>query len=245
MREMGASNLPDAPSPSLKNQGYRPRESSSPNIPVQKKPSKTAPQISFAPNETGFYFIPFGGFVFGDDIQGKDSSYPWDLINADVEVGSNLGLRFGYTWKYFYLEERISHYRATIEKYIPPDISPTSVHGEIKSLNFQQSLGFRVPISENIRINLGGGVGLTKQKLAFNFTAQTNVTEGPTTPSTNGFGNVPDEWLLTYDAILGLEYQPFDHLLTGINYRWMRVEEMDHFEARDLHLLELSLGVLF
>lgn len=234
MREMGASNLPDAPSPSLKNQGYRPRESSSPNIPVQKKPSKIAPQISFASNETGFYFLPFCGFVLGDDIQGKDSSLPWHLINADVEVGSNLGLRFGYTWKYFYLEERISHHRATIEKHIPPVISPISVHGEMKSLNFQQSLGFRIPISENTRINLGAGVGLTKQKLAFHFN-----------PPLPGLGNVPDEWLLTYDAILGLEYQPFDHLLTGINYRWMRVEEMDHFEARDLHLLELSLGVLF
>ncbi|MDC0921112.1 hypothetical protein OAQ11_01620 [Opitutales bacterium] len=38
---------------------------------------------------------------------------------------------------------------------------------------------------------------------------------------------------------------PSEHFRVGLRYRWMKVEEMALFTARDLHLAELSLGYVF
>lgn len=38
---------------------------------------------------------------------------------------------------------------------------------------------------------------------------------------------------------------PSEHFRVGLRYRWMKVEEMTLFTARDLHLAELSLGYVF
>ncbi len=240
MLDLGASNLPEAPVISPKMQSYNSQPSAPPASSKDNFKAKTSTKSLTSKNENGIYFIPFLGISVNSDFNGA-----LPLVSGSVnhkfepDNGSSVGLRLGYAWKYFFLEERLSYLASDIKKSSPPDFSfliNRDLSGKINSLSFQQSLGFRIPITKNISVSLGGGVGLSKQEITINISPAL-----PIPLPENKF----DEWLLTYDAILGLEYQPFDHLLTGINYRWMRVEEMDHFEARDLHLLELSLGVLF
>ena len=240
MLDMGASNLPEAPVISPKMQSYNSQPSAPPASSKDNFKAKTSTKSLTSKNENGIYFIPFVGISVNSDFNG---ALPFVSVPVshkfEPDNGSSVGLRLGYAWKYFFLEERLSYLVSDIKERHSPDFSfsiERDLFGKINTLSFQQSLGFRIPITKDIRVSLGGGVGLSKQEITINIS--------PTLPiplPENKF----DEWLLTYDAILGLEYQPFDHLLTGINYRWMRVEEMDHFEARDLHLLELSLGVLF
>jgi len=241
MLDMGASNLPEAPVISPKMQSYN-SQLTAPSDPSQNNfKAKTPAKSLTSRNEKGIYFIPFVGISVNSDFNGAIPTTGLGPVNHKFEPdnGSSVGLRLGYTWKYFFLEERLSYLVSDIKERHSPDFSfsiERDLSGKINTLSFQQSLGCRIPITKDIRVSLSGGVGLSKQEITINIS--------PTLPiplPENKF----DEWLLTYDAILGLEYQPFDHLLTGINYRWMRVEEMDHFEARDLHLLELSLGVLF
>ena len=241
MLDMGASNLPEAPVISPKMQSYNSQPSAPPASSKDNFKAKTSTKSLTSKNENGIYFIPFVGISVNSDFNGAIPTTGLGPVDHKFEPnnGSSVGLRLGYTWKYFFLEERLSYLVSDIKERHSPDFSfsiERDLFGKINTLSFQQSLGFRIPITKDIRVSLGGGVGLSKQEITINIS--------PTLPiplPENKF----DEWLLTYDAILGLEYQPFDHLLTGINYRWMRVEEMDHFEARDLHLLELSLGVLF
>ena len=232
MRDMGAPNLSPTPSPVLPTPSNSYQYIEPYRTETTPATEETKEAIFNETNDQGMYFILFGGSFVHSDIEGSIASLA--LENVALEIGSAWGIRAGYAWKYFYLEERFSYCEAQIKRQTPNStFSSITINGQTNSLNFHQSLGFRIPVSKNLRLNLGGGIGLAKQQIEIAFS--------PSSVNSQDF----DEWLLTYDAILGLEYQPFDHLLTGINYRWMRVEEMDHFEARDLHLLELSLGVLF
>jgi hypothetical protein len=232
MRDMGAPNLSSTPSQILPPPSDSYQYTETDNIETTTTTKEIKEADFYETNDQGMYFIPFGGLLIPSDLEGSISNL--NLESVALETGSSWGVRMGYAWKYFYLEERFSYCEAQIKRQTPNStFSSITINGQTNSLNFHQSLGFRIPVSKNLRLNLGGGIGLAKQQIEIEFS--------PSSVNSQDF----DEWLLTYDAILGLEYQPFDHLLTGINYRWMRVEEMDHFEARDLHLLELSLGVLF
>ena len=102
---------------------------------------------SFEPN-TGFYFLPFGGLAMVDDF---------DLgVNTSIESkkGYSLGASFGYRWKYFYLEERISYAQAQLERFHNAGTS-TSVSGEISNLSFQQAIGLNFNFNEWFGVQIG------------------------------------------------------------------------------------------
>ena len=166
---------------------------------------------------------------------------PYTPINSalDSETGSSYGLRIGYSWKYFYLEERIGFNSLEIKSENPlPNISSYFLRGDLESLSFQQALGAKIPLSEKIFFNLGIGVGLSQKK--FNYSLSSLAPDG-----SNIFSGSLKDWALSYDAIFGLEFYHFSHLMAGINYRWAKIEEIDHFSAHDLHLIEGSLGFIF
>ena len=54
-----------------------------------------------------------------------------------------------------------------------------------------------------------------------------------------------EQRVFAYQLFSGFNLYPSDHLLVGLRYRWLMMEEMDSFSDRDLHLLELSLGYIF
>jgi len=241
MRDMGAANIPETPPPS----SYRTslKSTAPPSQQTIKFEEEALPPAPVS-NERGFYFIPFGGAMLTSDFKdikvSLTSSQPsYMLDTVEFKVGHSLGIRLGYSWKYFFLEERFSYLEADIKSQslnLGTTSSPIPAHfsGTSESLSFHQALGFRIPITEKLRINLGGGVGVSKQDIQYSISH----------PMLNLETN-EREWILSYDASLGLEYQPFAHFLTGINYRWIRIEGKEEIPAHEMHLIELSLGLLF
>ena len=240
MRAMGASQLPDAPPI---------KESTQSPISLRQKPIPISnDEIYFAQVDTenqeneqtesnrGLYLIPFYGFSIGYSGMGTINKpfFFWD-IDFESDTGSSYGLRVGYSWKYFYLEERVGFNSMEFKN---DSISgATSLSGELKSLSFQQALGAKIPLSKKIFFNLGIGVGMTQKESEYSIIHQEDS-------AVVDSDNLKD-WALSYDAIFGLEFYPFSHLMAGINYRWSRIEEIDHFSAHDLHLIEGSLGFIF
>ena len=148
-------------------------------------------------------------------------------------VGWSAGLRGGYQWDYFYLEERISFNRSSFKDTAITGGPPGQLikNAEAKGLSFHQSFGFKVPIGQSFALNLGAGVGMTKQEAKVVLSSIGEKTS--------------DDWIFSYDALLGFEIQLNEDFLVGANYRWMHIDKLDEFSERDLHLLELSLGVKF
>jgi hypothetical protein len=228
MRAMGASDLPtvntpnESPSFSEKNDFEEIEPKASKLNKNSKKKTSSLKKSSFEPN-TGFYFLPFGGLAMVDDF---------DLgVNTSIESkkGYSLGASFGYRWKYFYLEERISYAQAQLERFHNAGTS-TSVSGEISNLSFQQAIGLNFNFNEWSGVQIGLGGGITKSELSY---------------SAGVMSYEEDDWVFSYDGTIGIFFQPSGYFRGGINYRWLRTEDMDQFSGTDMHLIELALGLQF
>ena len=248
MRVMGATELPETPPPSKNS----PRDLPAYNEPranfITEPDTPAASEIYYSqidsesqtinsaePNE-GFYVVPFAGFSIGHDGAVSLNTTAPNHEPLDSETGSSYGLRIGYSRKYFYVEERININSMDLNNEITTIVGTGYTNGELKSLSFQQALGAKIPLSEKIFFNLGVGVGLSQKKFNYSILAP---------DGSNIFSESLKDWALSYDAIFGLEFYPFNHLMAGINYRWSRIEQIDHFSAHDLHLIEGSLGFIF
>ena len=250
MRVMGATKLPETPTP----QKNSPRDLPAYNEPSANFITEPVPPaaseiyysqtdsesqtINSAEPNRGLYVVPFAGFSIGySGIGTTNGSVMFGDIDFESDTGSSYGLRVGYSWKYFYLEERVGINSMNLQNKITLTTGDTGyTSGELKSLSFQQALGAKIPLSEKIFFNLGVGVGLSQKKFNYSILAP---------DGSNISSKSLKDWAFSYDAIFGLEFYPFSHLMAGINYRWSRIEEIDHFSAHDLHLIEGSLGFIF
>ena len=233
MRKMGASDLPavntpnESPSFSEKNtlDKLEPKSSKF-NKNGKKKPSSLK-KSSFEPN-TGFYFLPFGGLAMVDDFNLEFAGF-----NSTIETddGFSLGTSVGYRWKYFYLEERISYLEAKIEKTNLAGVLPIQPAGDISNLSFHQSIGLIYNFNKWLGIDLGLGLGVSSKEVNFTYGENFKFQE--------------DDWVFSYDGTIGIFFQPSGYFRGGINYRWLKTEDLDQFSGTDMHLVELALGLQF
>jgi len=234
MQDLGGKELPKLPplpthqqtllnEPVLRNNSRI--ETSTQVVPNQSTPSNQDIDITEENLKHGFYFLPFGGFSLSKEVR-YQSSYS---LTLKENVGWSAGLRGGYQWDYFYLEERISFNQSSFKD--TPVRTSNTKNAKAKGLSLHQSLGFKIPIGQSFALNLGAGVGMTKQEIRFS---------PPLLPPESSA-----DWVFSYDALFGFEILLNKDFLAGANYRWMHFDKLDKFSERDLHLLELSLGVKF
>ena len=231
MREMGASNLPPVEAryaPESLNEKYffeEPKLKSSKFSEDRKKSIPSPQNKSIEPN-TGFYFLPFGGLALVEDFDWPVSA---GIASVESKEGHSLGASFGYRWKYFYLEERISHAEVQLERFHNAG-TPISVSGEISNLSFQQAIGLNFNFNEWSGLQIGVGGGMTKSELSY---------------SAGAMSHEEKDWVFSYDGTVGIFFQPGGYFRCGINYRWLRSEGLERFSATDMHLIELALGLQF
>jgi opacity protein-like surface antigen len=237
MQDLGGKELPKLPPlpPRQKSESNQPVlnnisriDSYPPEVPHQSTPSNQDLDIPEENPKHGFYFLPFAGFSLSKEMKLPISN---DLIISLKEnVGWSAGLRGGYKWDYFYLEERISFNRSRF-KDTPIWGTAQATNIAVKGISLHQALGFKIPLGYSLALNLGAGLGMTKQEISMQMDILGPISE--------------DDWIFSYDALLGFEIQLNEDFLVGANYRWMHFDKLDGFSERDLHLLELSLGVKF
>ena len=234
MRAMGGSTVTDIETPynSISNEQDKSYEKiGSESIPLNIKSKRAVSPEEIPPYEpnTGFYFLPFAGTASINDVE----YLPPNLMISKVRsnVGYSIGARFGYRWKYFYLEERFSHMEAKLEHIEFPANSPLPISGEISSLSFQQALGLNFDFNHWIGIQFGVGAGISQQEFSASFAPYSSI--------------LVEDWVFSYDGIIGLTFQPIGYFRGGINYRWLRTEALEGFSSTDMHLIELCIGIQF
>ena len=232
MKKMGAVNLP-AVRPKKRITAPAVLENSHSTDFIKARKEESVEEASIRPEvNPGFYFLPFVGLSVPQDIDWKLEGA---LQEASVQCdnGISAGLRLGYRWRYFYLEERISHSQFSFDSVSLPG-SSFPVVGESNTLSFQQSLGFTFYINDWAGIEIGGGVGIANQE---NSVSQVN--------GSSYLSEKDSEWIFSYDALIGLYFTPFKYFRAGLNYRWARTAGTDAFSEIDTHLIECSLGAKF
>ena len=234
MRAMGGSTVTDIETPynSISNEQDKSYEKiGSESIPLNIKSKRAVSPEEIPPYEpnTGFYFLPFAGTASINDVE----YLPPNLMISKVRsnVGYSIGARFGYRWKYFYLEERFSYMDAKLEHIEFVGNTPQPISGEISSLSLQQAFGLNFDFNHWIGIQFGVGAGISQQEFFVSLSPNSSMQE--------------EDWVFSYDGIIGLTFQPVGYFRGGINYRWLRTEGLGGFSSTDMHLIELCIGIQF
>ena len=105
-----------------------------------------------------------------------------------------------------------------------------SYDGRISGLCFLLSGGAKFNLGEQISLLLGLGMGGMDQTIDFSLETLEDRQDG---------------LLFAYQFFTGLVYSPTDHLLLGLRYRFLGVEEITSYSSRDLHFFELNAGYEF
>lgn len=192
---------------------------------------KSVTSISPAEPNIGFYILPFAGFALSKDLEWESPS--GEVAAIEHEMGYTLGLRLGYRWKNFYLEERFSYMSFSFDK-IDNGSGEYSISGESKNLSFHQCLGFNFNFNDWSGIQFGASAGITQRDLSI-----LNISGSPS------IQDYETDWVFSYDGIIGIFFQPGGYFRGGINYRWLMAESLKNFSTTEMHLIEVSLGLQF
>jgi opacity protein-like surface antigen len=148
------------------------------------------------------------------------------VFEIEESLGLSAGLRLGYDWKNFFADFQLSYFYNEMKSINVPLV----FLGETDGLGFHLSGGSRIHFNDYFAGLLGGGLGGVDQESSFLL---------------SGISVEEKDFLFSYQIFAGFELRPIDHLIIGIRYRWLRIQEMEIFSNREMHLAELSVGYVF
>ena len=204
-----------------------PKQRTSIPVQIEKVPARvdshTMDETSIEPKGIGFYFLPFIGIQTTNDLKWSSVGGVFDIEESE---GMSAGFRLGYDWRNFFADFQLSYFQNDMKSInIPLDFS-----GETEGLGVHISAGGRVYFNEYIAGVLGAGIGGVDQDVSFQL---------------SGIAVEESDLLFSYQIFAGLELRPIDYLVIGLRYRWMGVEKMEIFSARNHHLPEIAVGYVF
>ena len=171
----------------------------------------------------GFYILPFVGIQSSTDVEYRALGGP---VEIGLKNGLSTGLRLGYNWYDLFAEFQFSYQRNDLKS-----INPSfNIVGGIEGLGFHLSSGGRINFNESFSGIAGIGVGGIRQELNLSW---------------SGYPIGDTDFLFSSNVLLGLEFRPIDHLVLGLRYRWILIDNMDLFSKRYLSSFELTAGYLF
>lgn len=171
----------------------------------------------------GFYILPFFGMQTANNLEWKSAGGVFDI---EESLGLGGGLRLGYDWRNFFADFQLSYFQNDMKSINVPLV----FLGETDGLGFHLSGGGRIHFNNYFAGLLGAGLGGVDQESSFLL---------------SGISVEEKDFLFSYQIFAGFELRPIDHLILGIRYRWLRIEKMEVFSNRDMHLTELSVGYVF
>ena len=171
----------------------------------------------------GFYILPFVGIQSSTDVEYRALGGP---VEIGLKNGLSTGLRLGYNWYDLFAEFQFSYQRNDLKS-----INPSfNIVGGIEGLGFHLSSGGRINFNESFSGIAGIGVGGIRQELNLSW---------------SGYPIGDTDFLFSSNVLLGLEFRPIDHLVLGLRYRWILIDNMDLFSKRYLSSFELTAGYFF
>ena len=171
----------------------------------------------------GFYILPFAGLTSSHNLT-------WQSFAGGIEInegiGTSSGLSIGYEKRNFFSDIQISY----IHNRMKSMGIPLSFSGESNGLGIHLTGGSRIHFNHFFSYSLGGGIGGFSQEISFLL---------------SGISVEKEDLVMSYQIFSGFQFRPTEFTSIGLRYRWLKIEEMNPFSDRGLHLLELSLGYFF
>ena len=194
---------------------------------VPTKVQKKSPSDSYVRSPStglGFYILPFAGLQSSNYL--KFNTVLGGELDIDEKIGFNTGVRIGYNFKNLFTDLQLSHFRNSFKE----NSGSFLVNGESTGAGIHISFGGRFDLNHYSSFYLGGGVGGVDHDVSLHL-----------------LGNYVSDTNFAFSSQLftGFEFRPSEYVVLGARYRWSRLEGTGLFSAKQLHLLDFSLGHIF
>lgn len=202
-----------------------------PYVPVGNK--RTEEKISFTRGneKVGFYLLPFIGINFAGDFDWTPSSSA-SAKKMQQSTGISYGIISGKSWDNIFVEFDLGYLQNEINGFEGEVVTPFNMFkdGHARLLKLHINSGLSIDLGEMAQLHLGGGLGLSHQKILMDWIGSTVKEE---------------DSALGHQFFSEIHFNPTEDFKLGLKYEWSSVPEINTISSRQIHQISLLAGYVF
>jgi opacity protein-like surface antigen len=200
------------------------------SIPEQKIENEKI-SLTRGNEKVGFYLLPFIGINFAEDFDWTPSASA-STKKMQQSTGFSYGFISGKSWDNLFVEFDLGYLKNQINGFEGEVVTPFSMFkdGHTRLLKMHINTGLSIDLGEMAQLQLGGGLGLSHQKVLMDWVGSTVKEE---------------DSALGYQFFSEIHFNPTKDFKLGLKYEWNSVPEINTISSRQIHQISLLAGYVF
>ena len=202
-----------------------------PYLPVGNKSSEEKISLTRSNEKVGFYLLPFIGINFAKDFAWTPSPSA-STKKMQQSAGFSYGFISGKSWEKLFVEFDLGYLQNEIDGFVGEVVTPFNMFkdGHTKLLKIHINTGLSFDLGEMAKLHLGGGFGLSHQKVFMDWIGSTVKEE---------------DSALGHQFFSEIHFNPTEDFQLGLKYEWCSVPEINTISSRKIHQISLLAGYVF
>lgn len=199
--------------------------------PVGNKRTEEKISLTRGNEKVGFYLLPFIGMNFAEDFAWTPSASASTKM-MQQSTGLSYGFISGKSWDNLFVEFDLGYLQNEINGFKGEVVTPFSMFkdGHTRLLKMHINTGLSIDLGEMAQLHLGGGLGLSHQKVLMDWIGSTVKEE---------------DSALGHQFFSEIHFNPTKDFKLGLKYEWNSVPEINTISSRQIHQISLLAGYVF
>jgi len=199
--------------------------------PVGNKRTEEKISLTRGNEKVGFYLLPFIGMNFAEDFAWTPSASA-STKKMQQSTGFSYGLISGKSWDNLFVEFDLGYLKNQINGFEGEVVTPFSMFkdGHTRLLKMHINTGLSIDLGEMAQLHLGGGLGLSHQKVLMDWIGSTVKEE---------------DSALGHQFFSEIHFNPTKDFKLGLKYEWNSIPEINTISSRQIHQISLLAGYVF
>jgi len=200
-------------------------------VSVRKKRTEEKIPLIRGNEKVGFYLLPFIGINFAEDFAWTPSASP-STKKMQQSTGFSYGFISGKSWDNLFVEFDLGYLQNEINGFEGEVVTPFNMFkdGHTRLLKLHINTGLSIDLGEMAQLHLGGGLGLSHQKVFMDWIGSTFEEE---------------DSALGHQFFSEIHFNPTKDFKLGLKYEWNSVPEINTISSRQIHQISLLAGYVF
>ena len=200
-------------------------------VSVRKKRTEEKIPLIRGNEKVGFYLLPFIGINFAEDFAWTPSASP-STKKMQQSTGFSYGFISGKSWDNLFVEFDLGYLQNEINGFEGEVVPPFNMFkdGHTRLLKLHINTGLSIDLGEMAQLHLGGGLGLSHQKVFMDWIGSTFEEE---------------DSALGHQFFSEIHFNPTKDFKLGLKYEWNSVPEINTISSRQIHQISLLAGYVF
>ena len=166
----------------------------------------------------------------------RDSAWTPSASASTKMMQQSTGLSYGFisgkSWEDFFVEFDLGYLQNEINGFKGEVVTPFSMFkdGHTRLLKMHINTGLSIDLGEMAQLHLGGGLGLSHQKVLMDWIGSTVKEE---------------DSALGHQFFSEIHFNPTKDFKLGLKYEWNSVPEINTISSRQIHQISLLAGYVF